>query len=154
MKAIKKFVTKCMVCFKSFIKKIFSKKESDVETDEETIMKPNFIVLIRRGLLSEWADENPILREKELVAVRCPNSDGVRCARCKKFIKQNADNCGYCGNDLHQESILYKIGDGITNFNDLPFINDINSIKVFRTYQSRTKTCIEIYLDAKLYNKK
>ena len=70
-------------------------------------MKLDMQRLIRRDYLDTLTTYNPIVRKNELYAVY--------------------DN-------VDENKVSYKIGDGLTPFNDLPFIEKISDIEQFDVY--------------------
>ena len=74
------------------------------------------LIKIRRDVEEEWEKYNPTLRDKELIGVYLRNSS----------------------------EISWKIGDGVTSYLDLPFIENIFLIKEFKVYLSKFAVTIEL----------
>lgn len=80
-----------------------------------------FNCLIRRDTLKNWADYNPVLKDKELVAV-------------------------YDGDQLYG----YKIGDGRSSWDELNYTN-LADLGEFRIYIDKDDTIIMVNLDPGLF---
>lgn len=80
-----------------------------------------FNCLIRRDTLKNWVDYNPVLKDKELVAV-------------------------YDGGQLYG----YKIGDGCHSWNELNYTN-LADLGEFRIYIDKDDTIVRVNLDPGLF---
>lgn len=80
-----------------------------------------FNCLIRRDTLTNWADYNPVLKDKELVAVY--------------------DGDWLCG---------YKIGDGCRSWDELNYTN-LADLGEFRIYIDKDDTIVMVNLDPGLF---
>ena len=80
------------------------------------------ILLIRRGYENEWNVANPVLCMDELVAVYDSNNN-----------------------------VRYKIGDGITTFKDLQYLENLNTISKFIVLTNKRRKQIVVYLNPMEY---
>ena len=85
-------------------------------------MNAPMYIWIRRATFEEWEEHNPIIRKNELIAI------------------------------YNNDCVCYKIGDGQTNYQNLPWVTNLKDIKEFWLYIEQGLAC-KIVLDPYLIEK-